>query len=545
MRSLDNALNYLGYRIRTIKDPKEIASVDKLILPGVGAFGSAMKRLQDKGFVEPLQEYIKQDRPFIGICLGMQMLFSGSEEFPDATGLGVIPTQVKLLKSPGLVVPHMGWNGMNIRREGSPLITPGEYNNEKVYFVHSFAAPLDDITKDWALATTTYGNEFVCMVNRGNIAAMQFHPEKSGAFGLQLLKNYLTKFPVEKKSTLSPLLPATRQTELAKRVITSLNVRTNNMGELVATKGEQFEVREIISDDEGNKPVKGDVKAVGDPVELGERFFSDGADEIAFLNITSFRSSPIHDLAMLKLLRKCCERIFVPFTVGGGIRDIYALDPDSVEEGKPVMRQFSALEVAAMYFKSGADKVSVASDAVYAAEEFIASGHKKTGKTSIEKIAERYGRQAVVLAVDTKTVYVPSPDSTKHHTVKARYPGPNGEKYVWWQCTVKGGRETRDVGAYELVKACEELGAGEILLNNIDRDGTNHGYDLDLVKMVKGAVSIPVIASSGAGHVSDFVDLFRETNADGAMAGAIFHRGEVDITDVKEHLRNEGFTVRL
>ena len=120
---------------------------------------------------------------------------------------------------------------------------------------------------------------------------------------------------------------------------------------------------------------------------------------------------------------------------------------------------------------SGADKVSIGGDAVFAAEEFLASKGVKTGKSSIETIASVYGAQAVVISVDPKRVYVDSPNATEHHVIKTKYPGPGGEKFVWYQCTVKGGREVRDIGVYELVCSCEALGAGEIMLNCIDKDG--------------------------------------------------------------------------
>ena len=120
---------------------------------------------------------------------------------------------------------------------------------------------------------------------------------------------------------------------------------------------------------------------------------------------------------------------------------------------------------------TGADKVSIGSDAVYAAEKYISSGRVTTGNTSIETIAAAYGRQAVVISVDPKRVYVRSPDAVRHHLIKTKYPGPSGEEFCWYQCTVKGGREMRDIGVYEMVQACEALGAGEIMLNSIDKDG--------------------------------------------------------------------------
>ena len=108
---------------------------------------------------------------------------------------------------------------------------------------------------------------------------------------------------------------------------------------------------------------------------------------------------------------------------------------------------------------------------MYAAENYISSGRAVTGKTSIETIAAAYGRQAIVISVDPKKVYVASPDAVRHHVIKTEYPGPLAEEFCWYQCTVKGGRETRDIGVYEMVQACEALGAGEIMLNSIDKDG--------------------------------------------------------------------------
>ena len=137
-----------------------------------------------------------------------------------------------------------------------------------------------------------------------------------------------------------------------------------------------------------------------------------------------------------------------------------------------------------------------------------------------------------------------SPDETPHVTIPTDSPGPAGEQFCWYQCTVKGGREGRDVDVVQLVTSCEELGAGEILLNCIDRDGTNSGFDLELINLVKKSVSIPVIASSGAGRAAHFVDVFRETSTDAALAAGIFHRKEVTIQEVKDAVRAVGIEIR-
>jgi glutamine amidotransferase/cyclase len=215
------------------------------------------------------------------------------------------------------------------------------------------------------------------------------------------------------------LLHSTDQTKLAKRIIACLDVRTNDNGDLVVTKGDQYDVRE-----------EGEVRNLGMPVELARRYYEEGADEITFLNITGFRDFPMKDQPMLEVLQKTSENVFVPLTIGGGIREY----TDS--NGK----YYSALDVASEYFRSGADKISIGSDAVYIVEEYLKTG-EITGTSSIEHISGVYGNQAVVISVDPRRIYVTSPDDTTHNTIKTQFPGPNGEQYCWYQCTVKGGRK--------------------------------------------------------------------------------------------------------
>jgi glutamine amidotransferase/cyclase len=301
-----------------------------------------------------------------------------------------------------------------------------------------------------------------------------------------------------------------KASKLAKRVIACLDVRTNDKGDLVVTKGDQYDVREQSNENE--------VRNLGKPVDLAGQYYKDGADEISFLNITGFRDFPLGDLPMIQVLRQTSKNVFVPLTVGGGIRDF--TDASG--------RYYSSLEVAAEYFRSGADKISIGSDAVSAAEEFIKSG-VKTGKSSLEQISRVYGNQAVVVSIDPRRVYVNHPDDVPYKVIRVTNPGPNGEEYAWYQCTVSGGREGRPIGAFELAKAVEELGAGEILLNCIDCDGQGKGFDIDLVKLISDSVGIPVIASSGAGTPDHFSEVFEKTNASAALAAGIFHRKEVTV----------------
>jgi len=507
VRSVINALERLGETVRIVADGNDIVNAERLVFPGVGSFGSMMHILRDKQYIDPLKDYLRSGKPFFGICLGLQALFEQSEEAPDIEGLGFIPGEVRRF-TVDLAVPHIGWNGIKVRQPSR--IFNGLSGTEKFYFVHSYhIVPRD---AEPVLTVTDYGYEFVSAVQLDNIIATQFHPEKSGKAGLALLENFLA-------STRQAVVPRTcpEQTILAKRIIACLDVRSNDRGDLVVTKGDQYDVRE-----------KGDVRNLGKPVQLAGRYYEEGADEITFLNITGFRDFPLKDMPMLEVLQQTSRNVFVPLTIGGGIRDYKDADG----------RQYSALEVASEYFRSGADKISIGSDAVLIVEEVLRNG-KASGMSSIEQIARVYGNQAVVISIDPRRVYVQAPDQVPHQVIKTSCPGPGGEQYCWYQCTIKGGREGREVDAVTLASVCEQLGAGEILLNCIDKDGTNSGFDLELINAVRNAVSIPVIASSGAGNASHFLEVFTETRAEAALAAGIFHRHEVSIGDVKNFLRGK------
>jgi glutamine amidotransferase/cyclase len=506
VRSVINAIQKLGHEVRFVQTAKDLLEAEKLVFPGVGAFGSMMEILSQRGLVEPLRRYLAADRPFLGICLGMQALFAGSEEAPGTPGLGVMPGRVKRF-TVDLAVPQIGWNGIRARQPSR--IFNGLTGEEKFYFVHSYHLEADESV---VLTLTDYGYPFVSAVQRGNIIGTQFHPEKSGAAGARILANFLDMDS-------PPVLPARipGQTRLAKRIIACLDVRANDQGDLVVTKGDQYDVRE-----------NGAVRNLGKPVDLARRYYEEGADEITFLNITGFRDFPLQDMPMLEVLRQTSRNVFVPLTIGGGIRDF------TDRTG----RHYSALEVAGEYFRSGADKVSIGSDAVSIVEAFLSSG-QATGKSAIETIARVYGNQAVVISIDPRRVYVSSPKNVPHHVVETAIPGPQGERFCWFQCTVRGGREGRPADAVTLARVCERLGAGEILLNSIDRDGTKSGFDLEMINAVKAAVTIPVIASSGAGCAAHFEEVFTYTPVESALAAGIFHRREVPIDAVKTHLKDK------
>ncbi|KAI2486080.1 imidazole glycerol phosphate synthase hishf [Pyrenophora tritici-repentis] len=531
VRSLVNAIEKVGYTVEWVKSPTDVPAAEKLIIPGVGHFGHCLSQLQNAGYMEPIREHVKAGKPLMGICVGLQALFEGSEEDEKVKGFGFIPTKLRKFRDTDKSVPHIGWNSANTSRQGDMTDQSlyGLRPTSKYYYVHSYAALYKEGELEkhgWAIATARYGDEeFVGAVAKNNIFATQFHPEKSGAAGLRVLKAFLDQ------NRLSPLPEKPSDADiregLTRRVIACLDVRTNDQGDLVVTKGDQYDVRE--KEGAGNA-----VRNLGKPVDMAKKYYEQGADEVTFLNITSFRNCPVADTPMLEILRRTSETVFVPLTIGGGIRD--TVDTDGTK--------ISALDIATMYFKSGADKVSIGSDAVTAAEEYYARGGKLSGTTAIETISSAYGNQAVVISVDPKRVYVASPDATPHYTIKTATPGPNGEQYCWYQCTIKGGREGRDFDVRQLVTAVEAMGAGEILLNCIDKDGSNSGFDTELINDVKDAIKIPVIASSGAGHPGHFEDVFAQTRTDAALGAGMFHRGEYTVKQVKDHLQAKGQLVR-
>jgi|AMWB02.1.fsa_nt_gi glutamine amidotransferase/cyclase len=508
VRSVINAIESLGETVQIALRPEDLLAAEKLVFPGVGAFGSMMEMLRAKQFVQPLKTYLNSGRPFLGICLGMQALFESSDESLGTEGLGIFKGTVKRFAIEK-AVPHIGWNGIQIKRPS--CLFNGLKGDEKFYFVHSFHVVPEN--EDVVLTTTDYGYSFVSAVQKNKIMGTQFHPEKSGQTGLRILRNFL-------ENSLQTAQPVRSQapTRLAKRIIACLDVRTDDQGELVVTKGDHYDVRE-----------SGQVRDLGNPVDLAQRYYAEGADEITFLNITGFRDFPLMDLPMLSVLEQTSRKVFVPLTIGGGIRDY------TDGAGK----YYSALQVAAAYFRAGADKISIGGDAVDIAADYIQADHRATGQSAIEQISRVYGSQAVVISIDPRRVYVHSPDDVPYVVIPTRYPGPGGERYCWYQCTVKGGREGRPLDAVTLARICEKLGAGEILLNCIDRDGTNAGFDLELIRAVKKAVTIPVIASSGAGAVEHFLEVFSATDVESALAAGIFHRGEVPVQAVKHYLNGK------
>lgn len=248
-------------------------------------------------------------------------------------------------------------------------------------------------------------------------------------------------------------------------------------------------------DVDNGRVVKGvnfqNLRDAGDPVELAARYDAEGADELTFLDVSASKAGRG---TMLDVVRRTAEQVFIPLTVGGGVR--------SVEDVDQLLR-------------AGADKVSVNTSAIARPE-------------LLRELSERFGAQCIVLSVDARRATGPDADDM-----------PSG-----FEVTTHGGSRSAGIDAIEWARTGQELGVGEILLNSMDGDGTKEGFDLELIRKVREAVHLPIIASGGAGTVEHFPPAVA-AGADAALAATIFHFGEVAITDCKHAIAEAGYEVRL
>lgn len=248
-------------------------------------------------------------------------------------------------------------------------------------------------------------------------------------------------------------------------------------------------------DVDNGRVVKGvnfqNLRDAGDPAELAARYDAEGADELTFLDVSASKAGRG---TMLDVVRRTAEQVFIPLTVGGGVR--------SVEDVDQLLR-------------AGADKVSVNTSAIARPE-------------LLRELSERFGAQCIVLSVDARRATGPDADAM-----------PSG-----FEVTTHGGSRSAGIDAIKWARTGEELGVGEILLNSMDGDGTKEGFDLELIRKVREAVHLPIIASGGAGTVEHFPPAVA-AGADAALAATIFHFGEVAITDCKHAIADAGYEVRL
>lgn len=188
IRSVEKALGKLGQEVCVTRDREALLGADKVILPGVGAFGDAMGHLKEYGLVDVIHEIVEKKTPFLGICLGLQLLFERSDEAPGVKGLGILKGEIlRIPDEEGLKIPHMGWNSLKLQNDGRLFC--GLETEPYVYFVHSYYLKAQDETQ--VAAFTDYGVRIHAAVEQGNVMACQFHPEKSSSVGLQILKNFV------------------------------------------------------------------------------------------------------------------------------------------------------------------------------------------------------------------------------------------------------------------------------------------------------------------------------------------------------------------
>lgn len=188
IKSVQKAIEYLGEEVIITRDAEVILNASRVILPGVGAFGDAMEKLHKYDLVDVIREVVKREIPFLGICLGLQLLFETSDETPGVQGLGILKGKIKRIPDNGeLKIPHIGWNSLSFPNKGR--LYEGISQESYVYFVHSYYLDAED--KDIVVATTEYGTTIHASVEQGNVFACQFHPEKSSSVGLKILDNFL------------------------------------------------------------------------------------------------------------------------------------------------------------------------------------------------------------------------------------------------------------------------------------------------------------------------------------------------------------------
>lgn len=185
--SVEKALRASGVEPIITSDAKVIQAADKIVLPGVGAFGDCMKNLEQSGLIPEIKQFIASGKPFLGICLGLQLLFDSSEESPGVAGLGIFAGTVKKISAQGYKIPHMGWNSLVYHKDN--FLFRGLNQSPYVYFVHSFQAVPDDASL--ISAYTDYGGKITAAVTKDNVQAVQFHPEKSSQVGMQILRNFV------------------------------------------------------------------------------------------------------------------------------------------------------------------------------------------------------------------------------------------------------------------------------------------------------------------------------------------------------------------
>ncbi len=446
-----------------------IEKAERVLLPGVGAFGAAMGSLRTGNLDQALASRIAEGRATMGICLGMQMFCLSSEEAPGIGGIGAIQADVGRF-SPGLPLPQLGWNRVTAA-QGDRCIESGW-----AYFANSYR--LSTTPQGYRCATSNYGEEFVAALEGAidkesgipGILLCQFHPELSGEWGQRIFLRWMgmeaplplpsgsAELPKKSSETMPP--PASRATAI--RVLPCLDIKGGRV-----VKGTKFQ----------------NLVDSGDPAELAGRYEEEGADEIALLDISATIEERRTALESVATVRK---RLSIPLSVGGGIKNV---------------------QDAQRLLNAGADRVSVNSAAVRNPE-------------LIRELADRFGVQCVIVAIDASR-----------------------NAQGGWEVFIDAGKKATGLDAVDWARRCATLGAGEILLTSIDKDGTGEGYDEALITAVSEAAGIPVIASGGAVECEHFL-AGAKAGASALLGAGAFHRRELTAGRLKESLESFGVEVR-
>jgi cyclase len=444
LASISNMLRRIDVPTVISSDPNVLATADKLILPGVGAFDQGMKNLHKSGLIEPLNRWIQQDKkPILGICLGAQLLTLGSDE-GKLPGLGWIRGRTVAFNRSRLAsnqrVPNMGWRNV-YKAESSHLISSLS-PDARFYFVHSFHLQIDDPHD--VILTANHGYPFAVGVQHDNVMGVQFHPEKSHKFGMEFLRSFAIATPQSEVGNGKDLV-STRDGQPTPferiRVIPSLLLRGEGLVKTV-----RFQ-----------KPVY-----VGDPINTVKIFNEKQVDEIAILDITA---SHLNREPQFERIAEIASEAFMPLAYGGGIR---------------------TLEQIKRLFQLGVEKV-ILNTALIENPDLVTAA------------ANQFGSQSILASIDAKKKWL-------------------GGYY----CVTRGGRQKHRISPVVLARRAVDAGAGEVLLNSVNRDGTQSGYDIALIRSVTKRVNVPVIACGGAKSVADFVQAVHDGGASAVAAGSMF-----------------------
>jgi len=487
LTSVRKALAAAGAEVFTPDAASQLAGADGLIVPGVGHFEATA--VLDAAWREAILAFARAGKPLLGICLGLQFLFEGSTEAPSLPGLGLLPGRCGKLGpewDPSVQLSAERWAEFKVPHVGWNAVDPTRPSTILAGVTPGaqayFTHSFAAPIGDATAATTTTGpNTFASVVERGSIFGLQFHPEKSGDAGLAMLRNFCLR--IQGAPDAAPELAPDASPDHP--AFTSKNVAGT-----AHSASKRIIACLDVRDGQVVKGVKFEgLRSAGDPAELAARYNVEGIDEVVILDVTATLETR---RALAHTIREVARNLFIPLAVGGGIR---------------------TEDDAAAVVEAGADKVSLNSAAL-------------KDPDLISRLAVRYGSQAVVVAIDAKR----GPTAA----------GPDG-----FAVYARSGTSAANRDAVEWAREAAARGAGEILLTSMDRDGTRSGFDCELTAAVSRAVSIPVIASGGAGSFDHFADVFTRGRADAALAASIFHFSEHGVADLKQHLASAGIPMRI